>query len=199
MYYNDNTKYDDSINYYDEDNYDDDNYDDTIKFYEKLNYYLSKSFKDSVAIDLLNDRLEKHPYDYFKYVKFNTRDKKFFIQGAKFDYRVDPEHPRNITVILDANDGLRDKRIILEIRYGGNEVNIITKSLNDATDVFHIRYYGTTDTVNVLSKTVKNNNSRWEETVKFSFAQFDRDGHLLNYKDSDSINDDKNYKGKRFI
>ena len=201
MFYNETNEYEDNI-IYDENSYES-NYeeqdDDTIRFYEQINYYLSRNFKNSIAIDLLNDKLEKYPYDFFRFVRFKKRNNKDFIQGDKVDYRVDSNHPRDITVILDANDGYKDKHIILELRYGGNEVNIITKSLNEDTSVFHIRYYSNSDTINVLNKTVKFMNTRWEETVKFYFAQFDKDGHLINYKDSDSINDDKNYKGKRFI
>lgn len=169
-----------------------------MKYSETIKYYLSRDFKNSEAMRLLNAKLDQYPLDFLRYVRFGDEDYKGFNQGTKIDYRVDPEHPRNITVILDTYDGMKNKKVILTIRYGGNEVNLITRAHKEDTNVFHIKHYRN-NTINVLNKTVKYINTDREETVKFSFAKFDDNGELLDYKDSNSIIFDKNYKGKRFI
>ena len=169
-----------------------------MRYSNTINYYLSRNFKDTEAIELLNDKLEKFPYDYLKLVKFCDYDYTYFNQGANIDYRVDPEYPRNITVIMDVYDGMVNRKIILEIRYGGNEVNLITKAYKEDTKVFHIKYYRDSETINVLNKTIKFYNTDKEQTVKFSFAKFDKTGDLLDYKDSNSMILDSKNKVKRF-
>ncbi len=166
-------------------------------FFESLDYFLSRNFKNSEAYELLNGKLDNYPYDYFKLVSFKRNDYKEFNQGAKIDYRVDHEHPRDITVYLDVFDGMKNRKIKLEIRNGGNEVNLITKTPREDTSLFHVKYYNN-DTINVLNKVVRFYNTPKEETIKFSFAQFDKNGNLITYKDSNSIIEDKKYKGKRF-
>ena len=169
-----------------------------MRYSERLYYYLSREFKNSEAIKLLNAKINKFPYDWIKYVKFGDEDYKYINQGTKIDYRVDPENPRDITVIVDTYDGLKNKKIILEIRSYGNEVNIITKAYREDTNVFHIKHYKS-NTVNMLNKTVKFMDTDKEETVNFSFAKFRDDGDLLDYKDSNIIDSDNNYIKKIFI
>ena len=87
-----------------------------MKYCDTINYYLSKEFKNSMAIDILKDKLENSPYECLKYVKFKDYDYDFDNQGTKIRYRVDPDSYRNITVMLDVYDGFKGKKIILEIR-----------------------------------------------------------------------------------
>ena len=167
-------------------------------YFESLDYFLSRNFKNSEAYELLNGKLDNYPYDYLKYVKFKRYDYSEFNQGAQINYKVDPEHPRNITVYLDVFDGMKFRKVTFEIKNGGNEVNLITKTPREDTNVFHLRYYNSSDTINVLNKVVKFYNTPKEQTVKFNFAQFDKEGNLITYRDSNSVIDDKKYKGKRF-
>ena len=169
-----------------------------MKYCDTINYYLSREFKNSMAIDILKDKLENSPYDCLKFVKFKDYDYDFDNQGTKIRYRVDPDSYRNITVMLDVYDGFKGKKIILEIRYAGNEINIITKTPNEDTNIFHIKHYKT-NTVNVLNKRVKFHNTNREETVNFEFAKFDDDGHLLDFKDTYSLLEESNCKGRGLV
>lgn len=167
-------------------------------FFESLEYFLSRNFKNSEAYELLNGKLDNYPYDYLRFVSFKRDNYSEFNQGAKIDYKVDPNNPRNITVYLNVFDGMKYRKITFEIRNGGNEVNIITMTPREDTNVFHVKYFNSNDTVNVLNKVVKFYNTPKEHTVKFNYAQFDKDGNLIYYRDSNNVSDDKKYNGKRF-
>lgn len=169
-------------------------------FFESLEYFLSRNFKNSEAYELLNGKLDNYPYDYLRYVRFKRDSYSEFNQGAQINYKVDPEYPRNITVYLDVFDGMKYRKITFEIRNGGNEVNLITRTPREDTNVFHVKCFNSSDTfnVNVLNKVVKFYNTPKEQTTKFSFAQFDKEGNLITYRDGNSVSDDKKYKGKRF-
>lgn len=152
-----------------------------MRYCESLDYYLSRDLKSSDSYSLLCYKLEKAPYDNLKYIKFSDKSYKYDFQGVKVNYKVDPERPRDITVITDFNDGLKNRKIILEIRRSGNEVNIINKARNEDTEVFHIRYFN--GTVNVINRTVRYYNTNREEELSFNLAKFDVDGNLLDYKE----------------
>ncbi len=172
-----------------------------MKYCEKLDYYLSRDFKNSDAMEFLNSKLEKFPYDYLKLVKFGDESYQDFNKGANITYIVDEVHPRNITVILDTHDGLKKRKIILEIRWYGNEVNLITMTPKEDTNVFHIKYYRS-DTFNVLNKRVKFYGSDREEVVNISFSKFDRNGDLLDFKETDDFiekNDNFTYNKTRLF
>ena len=164
-------------------------------FSESLDYYLSKNFKNSEAYSLLNGQLDKYPYDYLRYVKFTDKSYSDFIQGASIDYRVNPERPRDITVIMKVDDCIKKRKIVLEIRHSGNEVNIITRTPKEDTKVFHVNYFRD-DAINVLCKTIKFYNSDKEELVDYSFARLDNIGNMLDFKSSkdDMIKNNKSNK-----
>lgn len=161
----------------------------SVLYNEKIYYHLGRSFKDSEALEFLNQKISKFPYDYLKKVRFANESYVEFNQGATIDYRINPEVSRDVTVILKVNDGYQDKKIIMEIRHHGNEVKIITKTPHEDTSVFHINYfrnYGM-DTINLLSKKVRFHNTDREETISSVFSQFDSEGNLLNYKEKDHL------------
>ena len=172
--------------------------DGSMKFSEKLNYYLSRNFKNSEALEFLNMKLCKHPYDYFKFVSFLDESYKTFYQGAIIDYRVDPNNPRDITVTMDIIDRYTKNKIIFEIRKFGNEVNLITCSPKENTSLFHIRY-NRDNTINVLNKVIKFFNSDKEETIGTVFSKFDNEGILLDFKTSDEMSDNVNQSRRRFV
>lgn len=167
-------------------------------FSERMNYYLSRNFKNSEALELLDIKLSKYPYDYLKLVRFSNESYKDFNQEAKIDYRIDPINPRDITIVMDVFDGYKKNKIIFEIRKAGNEVNVVTRKSKEDTKLFHIRY-NRDDTIDVSNRKIRFFNTDKEEIVENIFSKFYSQGILLDYINSNEMYDSVNKNRRRLV
>lgn len=170
---------------------------------ESINNFLSNKFKNTEAMELLIGKLETFPYDYLKLVRYSDSSYNDIKQGAKIDYRVDDYNYRDITAILDVNDGLKKIRITLEIKNNGNDVYLITKSPKEDSTVFSIKYSNDDNSINVVNKRAKFYRTNKEELVDFIYSKFDEEGSLIDFKIGKGTSNrnrqtgNKNYYNKR--
>ncbi len=150
-----------------------------MKYYERMEYHLSRRFKDSVASELLDYQLDKLPNAVFKMIPFKDESYKTEVQGDKINYKIDDENGI-ISIFLETEHDFKKKYILLEVKKYGNEVNIITKSPREDTNIFHIRH-NSNDTVRTVSRRVKFHNRENEQLLESRYALFSDDGTLLNY------------------
>ena len=152
-----------------------------MKYYESLNYQLSRGFKNSIALELLEYQLDKEPNDLFRLLAFKDEGYEAFNQGDKIKYDVD-ENTGNINVFLETIHDCKKKYILFQLRRRGNEVNIITKAPREDSFVFHIRH-NTNNTVTTLSKRIKFYGREDEQVLESRFALFSDDGQLLDFNE----------------
>ena len=152
-----------------------------MKYYESLKYQLSRGFKESVALELLEFQLDKEPNDVFRLLGFKDEGYESFNQGDKVRYEVD-DSTGNINVFLETIHEYKKKYVLLQLRRRGNEVNIITKTPREDSFVFHIRH-NTNNTVTTLSKKFKFYGREDEQVLESRFALFSDDGQLLDFNE----------------
>lgn len=153
-----------------------------MRYYETLDYQLSRGFKESEAKELLDYQLDKFPYAYIRYIPFRESSYQSDSQGIKYSYSVD-EETGNMTVTMDTEDNYKKRSITFEVKRRGNEVNIITKTPREDTSLFHIRY-NTNKTISLLSRRIKFYGREDEEIVASRFALFAADdGSMLDYSE----------------
>ena len=152
-----------------------------MKYYESLKYQLSRGFKESVALELLEFQLDKEPNDVFRLLGFKDEGYESFNQGDKVRYEVD-DSTGNINVFLETIHEYKKKYVLLQLRRRGNEVNIITKTPREDSFVFHIRH-NTNNTVTTLSKRIKFYGREDEQVLESRFALFSDDGQLLDFNE----------------
>ncbi len=152
-----------------------------MKYYESLKYQLSRGFKESVALELLEFQLDKEPNDVFRLLGFKDEGYESFNQGDKVRYEVD-DSTGNINVFLETIHEYKKKYVLLQLRRRGNEVNIITKTPREDSFVFHIRH-NSNDTVTTLSKRIKFYGREDEQVLESRFALFSDDGQLLDFNE----------------
>ena len=160
------------------------------KYKESLFLHLSKNFRESEAISFLINKLEKEPYSILGNIRYTDYSYSEFIQGIYYDYYVDENDDREVTINLKYDDSMKKTFLRFEIRNGGNEVNIITKSPREDTDVFHIKCRFDRN-IEYSNKKIKYHNTEKEKLVRSSYALFSSDGSLLKYYDSDSLKSNK--------
>lgn len=153
-----------------------------MRYYETLEYQLSRGFKESEAKVLLDYQLDKLPYSYIKSIPFKERPYESDSQGIKYSYGID-EETGNMTVTMTAEHNYKKRTITFEVKRRGNEVNIITKTPREDTTLFHIRY-NTNRTISLLSRRIKFHGREDEEIVESRFALFAaEDGSMLDYSE----------------
>ena len=152
-----------------------------MKYYEKLQYKLSRAFKNSLAMDLLDHQFDKEPNSTFRFIEFKEANYDSFNQGDKIKYEVD-ENTGNITVLLETIHEFKKKYVMLQLRRCGNEVNIIVRTPREDTSVVHIRH-NTNNTVTSLSKRVKFYGRDDEQVLESRYALFSDQGDLLDYNE----------------
>lgn len=160
------------------------------EYKESLFLHLSKNFRESEAISFLISKLEKEPYSFIGNIKYKDYPYDEFVQGIYYDYYVDEKNNRDVTVKLKFDDFMKKTFVRFEIRHGGNEVNIITKSPREDTSIFHLRHNGDR-TIEYLNKKIKYHNTDKEQLVGSSYCLFSSDGAVLKYYDSNSIKSNK--------
>ncbi len=168
-----------------------------MKYYEKLDYQLSRRFKESIGLEFLENKLNKSPYNVFKIIRFKDTNYEDFLQGDKLRYEINDD-TGDIDVFLETISDLKKKFILFQIKKRGNEVDIVTRSPREDTNVFHIRH-NYDGTVQMLNKRIKFYNREDEQLLESRYALFSDSGDLLDYNeqkfDSYSINlKDKFYK-----
>lgn len=156
------------------------------EYKESLFLHLSKKFRESEAISFLINKLEKEPYSFIGNIRYKDYPYNEFAQGIYYDYYVDEENSRDVTVKLKFDDLIQKTFVRFEIRHGGNEVNIITKSPKEDTEVFHVRH-NFDNTVEYLNRKIKYHNTEKEELVGSSYALFSSEGSVIKYYDSNSM------------
>ncbi len=152
-----------------------------MKYYESLKYQLSRGFKESVALELLEFQLDKEPNDVFRLLGFKDEGYESFNQGDKVRYEID-DSTGNINVFLETIHDYKKKYVLFQLRRRGNEVNIITKTPREDSFVFHIRH-NTNNTVTTLSKRIKFYGREDEQVLESRFALFSDDGQLLDFNE----------------
>ncbi len=153
-----------------------------MRYYETLEYQLSRGFKESEAKALLDYQLDKLPYAYIKSIPFKERPYESDSQGAKYSYSIDDE-TGNMTITMTTEHDFKKKTITFEVKRRGNEVNIITKTPREDTTLFHIRY-NTNRTISLLSRRIKFYGREDEEILESSFALLAaEDGSMLDYSE----------------
>jgi len=157
-----------------------------MRYYEKLDYQLSRRFKESTAIDLLNIKLDRLPFSILKSICYKEEPYEIEIQGDKIKYEID-EETGNINVFLDTYHDLKKKYILLEIKRRGNEVNIITKSPKEDTLLYHVRH-NANNTVQSINRRIKYYNKDNEQLLESRYALFSDDGDLLKYNEEEFDN-----------
>ena len=154
-----------------------------MRYYERLDYQLSRRFKESTAMDLLNIKLDKLPYSTLKNICFSDEAYEAEIQGDKIKYDID-EETGTINIFLETYHDLKKKYILLEIKKRGNEVNIITKAAREDTKLFHIKH-NANNTVQSLTRRIKYYNKENEQLLESRYALFSDDGDLLRFNEED--------------
>ncbi len=152
-----------------------------MRYYEKLYYKLSRSFKASIALELLNNQLNKEPNSSFKFIEFKDQSYDIFKQGERIKYEID-ENTGNICVFIETEHDHKKKYILLQIRKCGNEINIVTKIPREDTHLFYIRH-NSNKTVSSLSKKIKNYEKENEQVIESRYALFSDEGSLLDYNE----------------
>lgn len=150
-----------------------------MKYFERLEYKLSRGFKNSMAIELLQHHLGKLPYCEFKNIEYKDESYVSINQGDKIKYDFD-ENTGNISVLLETFDDLKKRYILLNLRKCGNEVTVITRTPKEDTTVFHIKH-NVNKTVTSLSKRIKFYDREDEQLLESRFALFSDKGDLLDY------------------
>ena len=161
-----------------------------MKYYERMEYQLSRAFKNSVALGLLEYQLEKLPYSILKSVSFRDSSYDYNRQGDKIKYEID-EETGIINIVLESVHDYKKKYVYFEIKRRGNEVNIITKSPREDSFLFHIRH-NSNNTVSLLSRRIKFHNREDEQILESRYALFSDNGDLLDFNEEkfDSIHQD---------
>ena len=175
-----------------------------MKYYERMEYQLSRVFKNSVALGLLEYQLEKLPYSILKSVSFRDSSYDYDRQGDKIKYEIDEETGKethssggmlketgNINIVLETVHDYKKKYVYFEIKRRGNEVNIITKSPREDSFLFHIRH-NSNNTVSLLSRRIKFHNREDEQILESRYALFSDNGDLLDFNEEkfDQIHQD---------
>ena len=146
-----------------------------------MEYQLSRAFKNSVALDLIEYQLEKLPYSILKNISYRDSSYDCDKQGDKIKYEID-EETGNINIFLDTVHDYKKKYVYFEIKRRGNEVNIITKSPREDTLLFHIRH-NSNSTVSLLSRRVKYHNREDEQVLESRYSLFSDNGDLLDFNE----------------
>ena len=152
-----------------------------MKYYECLKYQLSRGFKDSIALELLEYQLDKEPNSVFRLLGYKDEGYESFNQGDKVRYEID-ENTGNINVFLETFHEFKKRFILFQLRRRGNEVNIITKTPREDSFVFHIRH-NSNNTVTTLYKRIKFYGREDEQVLESRFALFSDDGQLLDFNE----------------
>ena len=165
-----------------------------MKFHERLYYKLSKGFKNSEALELLEYQLNRGGNEIFKHIPYKKESYESFNQGDKIKYEYD-EDTGNITIFLETEYEFKKRFILLQLRRCGNEINIITKTPREDTYLVHIRH-NSNNTVTSLSKRIKFYGREDEQTLETRYALLSDNGYMLDYNEIIEDNKDQTkYEG----